>query len=100
MIACRMGSNNNFGETYRNRSIGNATFAPFVFLNTQNVSLDVETLIHEMIHAALPAALAKVHDAEDFSVFFSSGRTRQGATSHITLLPERAAALSNAFFAI
>jgi len=95
-----MGSNNNFGETYRNRSVGNATFPPFVLLNTQNVSLDVETLIHEMIHAALPAARAKEHDAEDNSVFFPSGRTTQGATSHITLKPERAAALSNAFFAI
>ena len=100
VIACRMGSNNNFGETYRNRSVGNATFPPFVLLNTQNVSLDVETLIHEMIHAALPAARAKEHDAEDNSVFFRSGRTTQGATSHITLKPERAAALSNAFFAV
>ncbi len=100
VIACRMGANNNFGETYRNRSIGNVTFPPFVLLNTQNVSLDVETLIHEMIHAALPAARAKEHDAEDFSVFFQSGRTTQGATSHTTLKPDRAAALSNAFFAI
>src|SRR5208283_2145364 len=100
VIACRMGSNNNFGETYRNRSVGNATFPPFVLLNAQNVSLDVETLIHEMIHAALPAARAKEHDAEDFSVFFQSGRTTQGATSHSTLKPDRAAALSNAFFAI
>ena len=100
VIACRMGPNNNFGETYRNRSVGDVTFPPFIFLNTQQVSLDVETLIHEMIHAALPAALAKVHDKEDFSVFFESGRTQQGANNHTTLLPERAAALSNAFFAI
>jgi hypothetical protein len=100
VIACRMGHNNNFGETYRNRSIGGVTFPPFVFLNTQNVSLDVETLIHEMIHAALPAARAKEHDPEDSSVFFRSGRTEQGATSHSALKPERAAALSNAFFAI
>jgi hypothetical protein len=100
VIACRMGPNNNFGETYRNRSIGGVTFQPFVFLNTQNVSLDVETLIHEMIHAALPAARAKEHDTEDFSVFFESGRKEQGANNHTVLKPERAAALSNGFFAI
>ena len=100
VIACRMGPNNNFGETYRNRSIGGVNFQPFVFLNTQNVSLDVETLIHEMIHAALPAARAKEHDPEDFSVFFKSGRTEQGANNHTVLKPERATALSNGFFAI
>ena len=60
----------------------------------------METFIHEMIHASLPAARAKEHDQEDSSVFFQYGRTEQGATSHITLKPERAAALSNAFFAI
>jgi hypothetical protein len=100
VIACRMGPNNNFGETYRDRSIGGVTFPPFVFLNAQNVSLDVETLIHEAIHAALPAARAKEHDPEDFSVFFRSGRTEQGANNHTVLKPERAAALSNSFFAI
>jgi hypothetical protein len=100
VIACRMGPNNNFGETYRNRSIGGVTFQPFVFLNTQNVSLDVETLIHEMIHAALPAARAKEHDPEDFSVFFPSGRKKQDENNHTVLKPERAAALSHGFFAI
>jgi hypothetical protein len=100
VIACRMGPNNNFGEDYRNRSIGGVTFPPFAFLNTQNVTLDVNTLIHEMIHAALPAARAKEHDLENFSVFFKFGRTEQGAPSQTVLKPERAADLSNAFFAI
>ena len=48
----------------------------------------------------LDCARAKEHDPEDYSVFFQYGRIEQGATSHITLKPERAAALSNAFFAI
>jgi hypothetical protein len=100
VIACRMGFNGNFGQTYRDRSIAGLTFRPFVFLNTQNVDLDRSTLIHEMIHAALPAARAKVHDPENFSVFFRSGRTEQGAPSQTVLKPERAADLSNAFFAI
>jgi hypothetical protein len=100
VIACRMGSTNNFGETYRNRSIGGVTFPPFVFLNTQNVNLDVNTLIHEMIHAALPDARAKEHDPEDFSVFFQFGRTKQDANNQTVLKPERAADLSKAFYAI
>jgi hypothetical protein len=100
VIACRMGSNNNYGQTFRNRSIGETTFLPFVCLNTQNVSLDVETLIHEMIHAALPADRAKEHDPENYSVFFEFGRSEQGANNRTVLKPDRAAALSNAYFAV
>jgi hypothetical protein len=100
VIACRMGRNGNYGENFRNRSIGGITFLPFVFLNTQNVDLDGNTLIHEMIHAALPADRAKQHDPENFSVFFGFGRSEQGAPSQTVLKPERAADLSNAFFAI
>jgi hypothetical protein len=60
----------------------------------------VNALIHEAIHAALPAAQSKEHDLEDFSVFFDHGREEQGANNQTVLKPERAAALSNGFFAI
>jgi hypothetical protein len=53
-----------------------------------------------MIHAALPRELAKLHDPETFSVFFKFGRREQGDTNRSVLKPERAVALSNAFFAI
>jgi hypothetical protein len=62
------------------------------------VDLDANTLIHEMIHAALPTARTKVHDPENFSVFFPFGH-RTGRALADRAQAERAADLSNAFFA-
>jgi hypothetical protein len=101
VIVCRMGANNHFGETYRQQAIGGTTFPPFCLLNSQNVTLDNETLIHEMIHASLPDGRRFEHDSDDdASVFFDTGRDKIGdvARSHLTL--KRAADLSNGFFAI
>ena len=101
VIVCRMGINNHFGETYRHQSIGGINFSPFCLLNSQNVSLDNETMIHEMIHAALPDARRFEHDSNDnASVFFDTGRDKLGEVSRSHLNPQRAVDLSNGFFAI
>jgi hypothetical protein len=99
-IVCRRSPNGNPGETFRDVEVGGSRFPPFVLLNSENLTLDHETLLHEMIHAALPATLSRLHDPEKFSVFFEFGRTQLGDTNRSVLKPERAAALSNGFFAI
>jgi len=99
-IVCRRSPNGNLGETFRDIEVGGSRFPPFILLNSENLSLDHETLLHEMIHAALPRELARLHDPERFSCFFEFGRTQLGDTNRSVLKPERAAALSNGFFAI
>jgi peptidoglycan hydrolase-like protein with peptidoglycan-binding domain len=99
-IVCRRSPNGNPGETFRDVEVGGSRFPPFVLLNSESLTLDHETLLHEMIHAALPKAVSRLHDLERFSVFFEFGRTQLGDTNRSVLKPERAAALSNGFFAI
>jgi hypothetical protein len=99
-IVCRRSPNGNPGETFRDIEVGGSRFPLFILLNSENLTLDHETLLHEMIHAALPRELSRLHDPEKFSVFFPFGRTQLGDTNRSVLKPERAAALSNGFFAI
>lgn len=100
VIVCRRSPRGNPGETLRDIEVGGTRFPPFVLLNSENLTLDNETLLHEMIHAALPKTVSRLHDPERFSVFFEFGRSQLGDTNRSVLKPERAAALSNGFFAI
>jgi hypothetical protein len=99
-IVCRRSPNGRPGETFRDVDIGGTRFPPFILLNSENLTLDNEALLHEMIHCSLPRELSKLHDPERFSVFFEFGRTRVDDVDRLVLKPERAAALSNGFFAI
>jgi hypothetical protein len=87
-----------FGETYRNRSIGDLFFPPFVLMNSRQIDRSHATLLHEMIHAANNGPIK--HDKEPNSIFFENGTTQLGEVDRTTLKPEHAAKLAQAFFAI
>jgi hypothetical protein len=87
-----------FGETYRNRSIGDLFFAPFVLMNSRQIDRSHATLLHEMIHAANSGPIG--HDKEPNSIFFENGTTQLGEVDRTTLKPEHAAKLAQAFFAV
>ena len=89
MIVCRRSPNGNPGETFRDVEVGGTRFPPFVLLNSENLTLDHETLLHEMIHAALPKELSKIHDPERSSVFFKFGRTEFGDVDRLVLTRPR-----------
>jgi hypothetical protein len=86
-----------FGETYRNRHIGNLAFPPFVLLNSRQIDRSHATLLHEMIHAANVGPTN--HDPEPNSIFFENGSTQLGRVDRTTLKAEHAAKLAQAFFA-
>ena len=86
-----------FGETYRNRSIGDLFFLPFVLMNSRQVDRSHATLLHEMIHAANNGPIK--HDKEPNNIFFENGTTQLGEVNRTTLKPEHAAKLAQAFFA-
>ncbi len=91
-----------FGETFRNRRIGNLFFPPFVLMNSRQIDRSHATLLHEMIHASfVPINGTKLnHDSEPNSIFFENGTTQLGAVDRTFLKPEHAARLAKGFFAI
>lgn len=97
VIVCPM-NDFEFGETYRNRRIGNLLFPPFVLMNSRQTDRSSATLLHEMIHAANNGPIQ--HDSERNSIFFEFGSTQAGSVERTTLRPEHAAKLATAFFAI
>jgi len=91
-----------FGETFRNRRVGNLFFPPFVLMNSRQTDRSNATLLHEMIHAAfVPINGSKLnHDSEPHSIFFENGTTRLGAVNRTFLKPEHAAILAKGYFAV
>ena len=91
-----------FGETFRNRRIGDLVFPTFVLINSRQTDRSHATLLHEMIHAAFPGTSgAKLqHDSEPNSIFFEHGTIQLGAVDRTFLKPEHAAILANGYFAI
>jgi hypothetical protein len=87
-----------FGETFRNRKIGDLVFPPFALLNSRQTDRSNATLLHEMIHAASDGKIN--HDSEPNSIFFENGTTQLGAVNRTTLKPEHAAILAKGFFAV
>jgi len=91
-----------FGETFRNRSIGNLFFPPFVLLNSRQIDRSHATLLHEMIHAAFVVVGRATldHDKERNSIFFENGTSQLGAVNRTFLKPDHAAILAKGFFAV
>lgn len=91
-----------FGETFRNRSIGNLFFPPFVLMNSRQTDRSHATLLHEMIHAAFVEinGVKLNHDSEPNSIFFENGTSRLGAVNRTFLKPEHAAILAKGFFRV
>jgi hypothetical protein len=91
VIVCPM-VGDDFGDTFRNRSIGGRIVPPFVLLNSQQIDVSHATLIHEMIHASKNGLVP--HDPEKVSVFFKFGSVKLGNVDRTFLKPEHAATLS------
>jgi len=91
-----------FGETYRNRRIGNLFFPPFVLINSRQTDQSHATLLHEMIHAAFVEinGVKLNHDPEPNSIFFENGTSQLGAVNRTFLKPEHAVILAKGYFAI
>jgi len=91
-----------FGETFRNRRIGNLIFPPFVLINSRQTDRSHATLLHEMIHAAFVEinGIKLNHDPEPNSIFFENGTSRLGAVDRTFLKPEHAAILAKGYFAV
>jgi len=91
-----------FGETFRNRRIGNLFFPPFVLINSRQTDRSHATLLHEMIHAAFVEinGVKLNHDPEPNSIFFENGTSRLGAVDRTFLKPEHAVILAKGYFAI
>jgi len=91
-----------FGETFRNRRIGNLIFPPFVLINSRQTDRSHATLLHEMIHAAFVEknGIKLIHDPEPNSIFFEHGTSQLGAVDRTFLKPEHAAILADGYFAI
>lgn len=91
-----------FGETFRNRKIGNLLFPPFALLNSRQIDRSNATLLHEMIHAAfvVTKGVELKHDLEPNSIFFEHGTSKLGAPDRTFLKPEHAAILASGFFAV
>ena len=98
VIVCPM-SDFRFGETFRNRKIGNLLFPPFALLNSRLIDRSHATLLHEMIHAASITANLR-HDSEPNSIFFENGTLQLGAVNRTFLKPEHAEILAKGFFAV
>ena len=91
-----------FGETFRNRRIGNLFFPPFVLINSRQTDRSHATLLHEMIHAAfveINGVKLKTRFGAD-SVFFENGTSQLGAVNRTFLKPEHAAILAKGYFAV
>jgi len=91
-----------FGETFRNRRIGNLLFPPFVLMNSRQIDRSHATLLHEMIHAAYVEinGVKLNHDSQPNSIFFESGTIQLGAVNRTFLKPEHAAILAKGYFAV
>jgi len=87
VIVCQM-VGRKFGETFRNRTIGERIVPPFVLLNSEFVDRSNATLIHEMIHASKDGPVR--HDPEPFSVFFEAGSISLGNVEQTFLKKEHA----------
>jgi hypothetical protein len=101
MIVCPM-NDFVFGETFRNRRIGDLFFPPFVLLNSRQTDRSHATLLHEMIHAAFVETngVKLQHDSEPNSIFFEHGTIQLGAADRTFLKPEHAAILAKGYFAV
>ena len=97
LIACPRSVNAPMGETFRTITVDGRLFPPFAVLNSNAVSPDGATLIHEMIHAAHSGPVP--HDGEANSVFFGEPKPGSAAVERTVLRPDRALTLSKAFFA-
>jgi hypothetical protein len=91
-----------FGETFRNRRIGDLFFPPFVLINSRQTDRSHATLLHEMIHAAFVETngIKLNHDSEPNSIFFEHGTSQLGATDRTFLKTEHAAILAKGYFAV
>jgi len=91
-----------FGETFRNRRIGNLFFPPFVLINSRQTDRSHATLLHEMIHAAFVEKNGNKlrHDSLPNSIFFENGTTQLGAVERTFLNPDHAVILANGYFAV
>ena len=103
MIVCRMG-NFDFGQTLRDRRVGNQVFRPFALINTEHVDLSNATLIHEMIHCSKDGVVD--HDPEKNSVFFDFGLEKpdpdpeKGRPAQTSLRARHALSIASSFFSI
>ena len=97
MIVCRMDLSR-FGETFRNKVIGNETVKPFVLLNNDVRDHSDCTLLHEMIHAS--HSHPQDHDGEPFSVFFRHGSETNTDFDRTALFEVRARELAKGHFAL
>lgn len=97
VIVCPM-AGDRFGETFRNRRVGDTLFPPFVVLSSRQNDRSRATLLHEMIHAANKMRIA--HDPEPHSIFFEYGSIKEGSVERTWLKPQHAATLAESFFAV
>ena len=90
-----------FGETFRNRRIGDLFFTPFVLMNSRQIDRSHATLLHEMIHAAFVTNGARLNTTRSRTVFsLKTEPPELGVVNRTVLKPEHATILANGFFAI